>query len=368
MKLSRPLQAHYSPQKGWINDPNGLCYFQGYYHLFYQHAPDYERPWRQPMHWGHARTQDFIHWEELPVALYPDQWYDAQGCFSGTALVKEDTLYLFYASIQHPEGAETDLQTVSVAYSKDGIHFEKFAGNPVISHYPPEGSPDFRDPAVSIIGNKAYCVMASAHVESKEARLLLYESDDLFTWRFANTMCRWENGKFAECPSFMAAGDQYLLTASVCPLNAPHYFRVMYGSFENGVFTPQIQGNVDQGPDQYAGQVFTDPQGRQLLITWIPGWHYAGKFDRDIGCMSVPRELFIRNGKVCAYPVKEVQHLLKDHDPALERTENGFIIHRETQEDVIYAGEIRELKILRDQYILEVFINGGETVYTAVLC
>ena len=90
----RPLQRHYRPARGWVNDPNGLVYFQGYYHVFYQHAPNHEVPWKEPMHWGHARTKDFLTWEELPVALYPDQPYDKGGCWSGTAIVKDDVLYL----------------------------------------------------------------------------------------------------------------------------------------------------------------------------------------------------------------------------------------------------------------------------------
>ena len=77
------LKYHYRPKKGWINDPNGLVYFKGYYHIFYQHAPDFEIPWKQPMHWGHARTKDFLEWEELPVALTPGDSYDGGGCCEG---------------------------------------------------------------------------------------------------------------------------------------------------------------------------------------------------------------------------------------------------------------------------------------------
>ena len=85
---------HYRPSKGWINDPNGLVWFKGYYHIFYQHAPHFEIPWHESMHWGHARTKDFVHFEELSPALYPDRDYDKDGCWSGTAIVKDDTLYL----------------------------------------------------------------------------------------------------------------------------------------------------------------------------------------------------------------------------------------------------------------------------------
>ena len=154
MDYLQALKYHYRPKHGWINDPNGLVYFKGYYHIFYQHAPDYEVPWQQPMHWGHARTKDFLTFEELPVALYPDTPYDADGCWSGTAIVKDDTLYLLYASVLKDEWGKHSCQTVSVAYSKDGIHFEKHAGNPVIDRFPPDGGKDFRDPAVCCIDGK----------------------------------------------------------------------------------------------------------------------------------------------------------------------------------------------------------------------
>ncbi|MBQ4087028.1 MAG: glycoside hydrolase family 32 protein [Clostridia bacterium] len=359
--FERPLY-HYKPQKGWINDPNGLVYFNGYYHLFYQHAPHFETPWKESMHWGHARTKDFLVWEELPVALYPDKPYDKKGCWSGTAIVKEDILYLFYASI-----TEDNAQTVSVAYSKDGIHFEKYPGNPVIDRYPEDGGPDFRDPAVAYIDGKYYCVMATGHPETKTGRLLIYASDNLTDWEYVGIMAEWENAKYTECPSFMQAGDKVLLSASVCPLEERHYFRIMYGKFENGAFQMEISSDVDKGPDQYAGQIFKDHKGRCIMMTWIPGWSYIGYAKNDMGCMSVPRQIFTKNGKVYGYPVEEVQHLLKDSDEAVKMTEDGFIIERKNRESVVHRGTATDIKIIRDSYILEVFVNGGETVYSVLL-
>lgn len=365
MDYLQKLNYHYKPEKGWVNDPNGLVYFQGYYHVFYQHAPDYETPWQQSMHWGHARTKDFLTWEELPVALCPDMPYDQGGCWSGTAIVKDDVLYLFYASIPNKEHTT---QTVSVAYSKDGIHFAKYENNPVIDHYPADGGPDFRDPAVTCIDGTYYCVMATGNPELKVARLLLYKSEDLLHWEYSGIMSEWENGRYTECPSFMPAGDRYLLTASVCPLEDSHYFSIMYGSFVNGKFTPEIIGDVDKGPDQYAGQVFLDHKGRNILISWIPGWPYAGYCEgKDVGCMSIPRELKLIDGKVYGYPVEEVQHLLTDSDPAVQRTETGFVIERTGREPVVYTGTVNDLKILRDAFILEVFVNGGEEIYSVLL-
>jgi len=363
MDYLQKLKYHYRPSKGWVNDPNGLVYFNGYYHIFYQHAPDYEVPWRQPMHWGHARTKDFLSWEELPVALYPDCEYDKDGCWSGTAIVKDDVLYLFYASVS--DGKKT--QTVSVAYSSDGINFEKYKGNPVIDRYPREGGPDFRDPAVCFFDGAYYCVMATGNRDDKHARLLLYKSPDLFKWDYIGVMSEWGDCMYAECPSFIPGKDMSLLAASVCPLKSNHYFSLMYGCFDSGKFTVKYSAEVDKGPDQYAGQVFRDHLGRDILISWAPGWKYKGFAEKDVGCMSIPRELKLKNGKITAYPIEELQHLLKDDDPSVRLTENGFIIEREGREPVIYIGEINDLKIIRDGYLVEVFVNGGEEVYTALL-
>ena len=360
---NKRLEFHYRPQKGWINDPNGLVYFKGYYHVFYQHSPNYEYPWEEPMHWGHARTKDFLEWEELPIALYPDKEYDNNGCWSGTAIVQEDTLYLFYASIH----GEDKRQTVSVAYSKDGITFEKYVHNPVIAQYPPEGGLDFRDPAVCCINGQYYCVMASGNPTDKAARLLLYKSEDLLNWNYVGIMCEWGNCQYAECPSFMSAVNNYLLTASVCPLESNHYFSVMYGQFRDDKFEIQYSAEIDKGPDQYAGQVFRDHLGRNLLISWAPGWRYSKYAEKDIGCMSVPRELKLINGKIYGYPVKELQHLLKDEDECLKRTKTGFIVERTNRAPVIYEGDITDLKILRDAYIAEIFVNGGEEIFTILL-
>lgn len=367
MDYTLPLKWHYKPKKGWSSDPNGLVWFKGYYHAFYQHAPNHEIPWQEPFCWGHARTKGFLTWEELPIALQGDQPYDQAGCWSGTAIVKDDILYLFYASVNTLD-EEKMMQTVSVAYSADGVHFEKYEHNPVIAHYPPEGGRDFRDPAVACIDGRYYCVMATGNPELRAARLLLYESEDLFDWKLSSILCEWSDAKFAECPSFMQVGDKCLLATSVCRLDGSHFFSVMYGSFKDGRFTPEITGNVDKGPDQYAGQIFTDHKGRNLLITWIRGWQYARFAEKNVGCLSVPREITAKDGKIYGYPVEEVRHLLRDSDPAVKRTADGFIIERKLRDSIVHKGEIKDLKILRDEYIVEVFVNGGETVYSALLC
>ena len=373
MDYSKRPKYHYKPKKGWINDPNGLVYFKGYYHIFYQHSPDTEYP-DGPMSWGHARTKDFLEWEELPIALKAEKPYEKCGCWSGTAVVKDDTLYIVYSSITMPEGKADDfvnanIQTVSIAYSKDGITFEKYENNPVISSYPEDGSRNFRDPAIAFVDGKYHLVMASGHVESKKARLLLYESENIIDWEYKGIMAEEENALYYECPSVMKKDDKLLISASVCTNYQPlsHHFSVMFGIFSDLKFTIEARGEIDKGPDQYVGQIFKDEQGRCILISWIPGWDYIRYYEKDVGCMSCPREILIKDGKIKAFPVRELRHLLKDSDPSVKMTDNGFIIERQNRPPVVYEGKINNVKILRDEYIVEVFINGGEEVYTALL-
>lgn len=363
MDYLQKLKYHFKPERGWMNDPNGLVYYKGYYHIFYQHCPSFEIPWQQPMHWGHARTKDFLTFEELPIALYPDCDYDENGCWSGTAIVKDDILYLFYSSVRTKE----KIQTVSIAYSTDGINFHKYSKNPIIDSYPSDGGPDFRDPAVCFVDGKYYLVMATGHEETKKARLLLYESDDLLAWNYSGIMSEWENSMYAECPSLCRAGDRYLLAASVCPHGAKHYFSVKYGKFVDGKFVQEISSQADKGPDQYAGQVFLDGKGRNILISWVSGWTYKGFAERDVGCLSVPKEVRLIDGNIYLYPIEELWHLLRDEDESVKRTESGFIIERQGRESVVYEGNINDLKILRDGYIVEVFVNGGIETFTALL-
>ena len=361
--LTHP-QFHFKPASGWMNDPNGLVQFGGYYHIFFQHAPHFEQPGKESVHWGHARTKDFLHWEELPIALYPDMPYDRGGCWSGTALEWRGKLWLAYASI-HEEGGR---QLVSIAWSEDGVAFHKLEENPVIDHFPADGGPDFRDPALCLVGDTIYCVMASGNPQSRTARLLLYKSSDMVHWDYVGIMSQWEACRYAECPSFMAAGEgDFLLAASVCPLESRHYFTLSYGSFADDRFLPRVTAEVDKGPDQYAGQVFRDEKGRIILMSWIPGWSYVGFAEKDIGCLSVPREIRCQGEEITAWPVEEVQHLLKEEDPCLVRTASGFRVERAGREPLVYEGKIDRLAILRDGYVAEIFVNGGREVFTVIL-
>ena len=128
-------QYHISAPANWINDPNGFCYFNGEYHVFYQYHP-YSSQWG-PMHWGHVASKDLVNWKTKPIALAPTDEYDRDGCFSGSAIEKDNTLYLFYTGhvVLDKENDKDDaqLQTQCVAISEDGINFKKLENNPIIN-------------------------------------------------------------------------------------------------------------------------------------------------------------------------------------------------------------------------------------------
>lgn len=331
MLSNSELKHHYHPAKGWMNDPNGIAFFNGYYHVFYQHAPHFENPWKEPIVWGHARTKDFLHWEELPVALHADKDYDRRGVWSGTAAVKDGILYLFYASVDGD-----DRQRISLARSRDGMTFEKYPGNPIIRDFPADGGKDFRDPAILCGETENYLVIASGNPEKRTGNLLLYRSRGFTDWEYAGVLYEYADCKFCECPSFVRYGDRYLLSVSVVELSGEHYFEVLYGDFDGKRFVPEIVSHFQKGPDEYAGQIFRAPDGRCILISWLTGWGY-GDSEKCIGCLSLPLEITAANGLLRAYPVGEVRHLLDGND------------------------------VLTDAYLEERFVRSGEEVHIRVL-
>ena len=201
---------HFMPQTGWLNDPNGLIYYKGKYHIFYQFNPYYGH-WDY-MHWGHAVSEDLVHWEYLPLALAPSEFYDDHyrgGCFSGSAIEHDGKLFLMFTGCtNNGNGFE---QTQCIAYSEDGIHFEKYENNPVLTA--PEGVPSylFRDPKVWKHGDKYYMICGASR--NNFAQALLYVSEDMLHWEFFSVLAesRGEWGYMWECPDFFQLGDKYVL-------------------------------------------------------------------------------------------------------------------------------------------------------------
>lgn len=309
---------HFMPQTGWLNDPNGLIYYKGRYHYFYQLNPYYGH-WDY-MHWGHAVSKDLVHWEYLPVALAPSEEYDDHmrgGCFSGSAIEHEGKLFLLYTGTSnHGSGYE---QTQCIAYSEDGIHFTKYEENPVL--YPPEGVPSdlFRDPKVWKHDGIYYMVCGASR--DKRGQALLYRSKDMLHWEFFNVLAesRGEWGYMWECPDFYQLDDKYVLMFS--PMGESDRKSVyLVGDFDydTGKFNWHVSGEIDWGMDYYAPQSFLAPDGRRIIVGWANEWQWMS-FWKDwgptyregwCGFFDLPREVRLLPDHTLQFiPVKELQTL-----------------------------------------------------------
>ncbi len=236
----RPL-FHLTPTTGWLNDPNGFSGYRGEYHLFYQYHP-YSTSWG-PMHWGHCKSRDLLRWERLPAALAPDQPYDRDGCFSGSAAETPDGRHLLmYTGRRLEEGREVQAQCLAVG---NGENYEKLSANPVITgeQLPPGGSAqDFRDPKLWRDGSRWYAV-AGNRAGDGSGEVLLYSSEDLERWRLEGALDRSANqwGKMWECPDFFSLDGQSILLVSPQELEAPG------PEFHNGQEVLCILGGLDSG-------------------------------------------------------------------------------------------------------------------------
>lgn len=307
---------HFMAQSGWLNDPNGLIYFKGKYHFFFQHNP-YGTFWDE-MYWGHAISDDMIHWEYLPPALAPSEQYDNHprgGCFSGSAIEHEGKLFLMYTGTTNTgNGME---QTQCIAYSEDGVHFEKYAGNPVLTA--PEGilADSFRDPKVWVHDGIYYMVCGASCDGVGQA--LLYRSEDMLHWTFFNVLAesRGEWGYMWECPDFYPIGDKYVLMFS--PMGAGEHTAIyMVGDFDyqTGKFEAHITKEIDWGMDFYAPQSFTTPDERRVIVGWGNEWEWmpffkdwGPTFDEGwCGSFMIPREVRILADHTLQFiPITEIK-------------------------------------------------------------
>ncbi len=314
----RPL-FHLSPTVGWLNDPNGFSFYQGEYHLFYQYHP-YDTNWG-PMHWGHCKSKDMLHWERLPAALAPDQPYDQNGCFSGSAAeTPEGQHILMYTGVRKDGNREFQTQCIAVG---DGINYEKLPANPVITKelVPPGGSfQDFRDPKIWWDGSQ-WLAVAGNRTEDGSGAVLLYASRDLKDWNFKGTIDRSRNqwGKMWECPDLFPLDGQMVLLVSPQELETSDLnFHKGYESLcllgswepEKNRFIRRSVLPIDQGLDFYAPQTLLAPDGRRIMVAWMQDWDSAKCVPEGqnwFGQMTLPRELHIRNGRLIQQPVRELE-------------------------------------------------------------
>ena len=314
----RPV-FHLTPERGWMNDPNGFSRYDGKYHLFYQVYPDGTN-WG-PTHWGHAVSEDLVQWERLPEALTPDRDYDIGGCFSGTALTSGDGRHmLMYTGCRpDPEDAKgRGFQTQCIAFG-DGVSYSKYEGNPVITaeQLPEGGDPyEFRDPKFWREPDGTFRAVIANHNVANGAQVLLYKSSDGLQWEFESVLADGEGkpGWMCECPDFFPLESKYaLLTGTMGEVD--NILRI--GTFERdrGIFREESWQSIEQGFDFYAGQTCCAPDGRRILIGWMQNPQTAERREIDLpinGQMSIPRELEIRDGRLLQKPVRELNDYRTD--------------------------------------------------------
>lgn len=342
---------HVSVPFGWANDPNGTIFYKGKAHLFYQHYP-HKAEWG-PMHWGHVSTEDFVHWDQRPVAIWPDHSYELVcGCCSGGTVERDGKLYLMYTA------AQPMMQRQCMAVSEDGDRFVKDPNNPILTAEmlsPEIYEEDFRDPRIFRKDGHYYLLAGIRYVEGGVRReaaptdqqkttnprepapehkkegwgnLCLLKSEDLYHWSYVGHLLYPQpefdpafyclDGVY-ECPDYFVADDgtEVLLTS---PQNLPqigHRYQNIHSNlfllghldFETGRFTVRTIDDMDSGFDVYAAQTLRHPDGRVIMIAWKEMWDRSiptAKTEQWAGTYTLPRELTVEGDRLVQKPVREI--------------------------------------------------------------
>ena len=408
--LDRP-QWHVYPEQGLLNDPNGLVYFKGKYHVYYQYN------FRDTTHrfkaWGHRTSSDLLTWSEEDIPLVPSEWYDKDGCYSGGAFVKDDCLYLFYTgTVMEEDGSKSSYQCL--ATSTDGYHLVK--QGPILPH--PEGyTRHVRDPQVFQGTNGRYYMLLGAQTNDLRGTTLTYQSDDLHTWKLmGETVPSVSLDSYMwECPNLVRLDeyDYFIFSPQGLPKEAERFRNVFSTTYyagrfdeETGCFTPFTPlEELDKGFDFYAPQVFKGPQDESIMFGWagvptpeeesaIPtiakGWVHTltaarllkEKDKRLVALPVIPDQLKTLSeeknscviisqcsGAIRIMPQKEEWRVVseawqlsyRDQTLTLER-QNWYT--KQPEYRVVYRGKIQTLLITIDKSIGELYINDGDAMAT----
>ena len=378
-------QFHFTPEEKWMNDPNGMVYHKGVYHLFYQHYPE-DIVWG-PMHWGHATSKDLVHWTHKPIALFPDE----HGLiFSGSAVVDYDNTSGFgtkenpplvaiftYHLMAGEKAGRKDFQTQGIAYSLDnGDTWTKYEGNPVIGN---DGIKDFRDPKVFWDTKKNQWIMSIVAGD----HLQLWNSSDLKSWSKLSEFGKDKgaHGGVWECPDLFPVKvdgideEKWVLLISMNP-GAPNggsgtqYF---VGEFDGEKFTTE-QTDIkwlDYGTDNYAGVTFSNtPNDELIFIGWMSNWTYARDTPTEKwrSAMTVPRNLALKkignDYSLFNYPIENLESNIenkntKDITVASESNE-VIVFDRLNQSEVKFQTSAKNFQLklsnsLNDELVLTMF-------------
>mgnify|MGYP000520598218 CR=1 FL=1 len=366
---------HFSPAKNWMNDPNGLIWHKGEYHLFFQYNP-FGREWGH-MSWGHAVSKDLLNWEELEVAI-PEGKDGA--IFSGSAVSLNDEIVAIYTR------DKDQIQDQCIATSSDsGRTFKKYIDNPVLDLR----MEHFRDPKVFRYNDKWIMVV----VKSREFVVCIYESEDLKSWTLLSEFGKvGATGGQWECPDLFPLeinGEQVrVLIVSLSPGGIKNNSGTQYfiGNFDGRTFTPKYSTDeprwLDYGSDNYAGVTFNnEPNNRRILIGWMNSWQQKEHAETSwTGAMTIPRELGLVdvNGEIelTQTPVCEATYTVEI--PAAASGEiglNGFVrLGYDAQKKIIFVNDFEapydagnrafKLLVVVDRTSVELFTEDGTRCIT----
>ena len=409
-------QWHLAPVNGLLNDPNGFCQVAGRYHLFYQWNPlACDHTYKC---WGHWSSADLLHWRHEPIALMPDEEYDRNGCYSGSAVEFEGALTLCYTgNVKFPDGGRTAWQCLATE-NADGT-FRKLG--PVLPL--PEGyTGHVRDPKVWRQDGRWYMVLGAQDVQQR-GKVLLFTASDLREWRLVGEIAGHDVNGLAnagymwECPDFFTLEGQEVLSVSPQGLTREEFrFQNIYQSgyfiLKDGKPEEKDFREWDHGFDFYAPQTFQDGKGRRILIGWMgmpdADEEYVNPTAESEGwqhCLTVPREVTYKNGMLYQYPVKELNGLrengtsisgssvelpvngpfdldiqVKGDQGKVSLGENLFLEYqggdviltlsetagagRKVRKAHVPSGKVESLRILADTTAVEIYVNGGEVVFS----
>lgn len=417
------LGHHLMPPVGWLNDPNGLCWYKGKYHVFFQYAPfDVEGGLK---FWGHYTSVDLVDWKYEGTALYPDSPYDCHGVYSGSALVEDEKMHLFFTGNVKidgdydyiNEGRETSTLHVE---SEDGIHFGDKEEIISFEKYPEDFTCHIRDPKVWKKNNRYYMILGGRLKEDKGA-VLVYGSEDMKDWKLDRVITTPEAfGYMWECPDYFTIGDKKILSASVQGLEGGiweerNVYQSGYFEVEGDILSSYKLGEYklwDYGFDYYAPQSFETEDGRRIHISWMgmpdceaytnltiaDGWQH---------CFTLPREIYVKDGKICQRPIRELDYKeaitktaenklqadsCKAYDLKIDKIQNNqFCIalaeellleytdgrfrmrFTDNRKTCVSAGrdcryvetdEVTNIRVIADVSSVEVFVNDGEYVFS----
>ena len=409
---------HHAPERGWMNDPNGLFFKDGVWHLYYQYNP-YGSMWGN-MHWAHSTSTDLVHWQQQPVALAPDAWGTM---FSGSCVVdhnntagfgKDAIISMYTSSRPTPFGG--DVQAQCIAYSNDGGKtFTKYVGNPVIT----DEKKDFRDPHVFWNEEAGFWNMILAAGQEMQ----IFSSSNLKDWKLESSFGHeyGNHGGVWECPDLMKMKvrgtdkDKWMLICNINPGgpfggSATQYF---IGQFDGHKFTCEDEPSetkwMDYGKDHYATVTFDNaPEGRRCAIAWMSNWQYANQVPtmqfrsansivRDLGlfeyngeayCSVTPaREMDSIRGQRISHPTETCEIVVslkgdaqltlrnsKDEKVVItyDEAEQTIDFDRRRSGDVSFSdafpcsvssptyGEVKTLRIFIDRCSIEIFDGDGK--------